>query len=66
MINASIRKSELVQVEGMKKGSGRPKLTLINVLKMDILMSNTKYNFPPGLLPRGGSKVLCLGEVPRH
>ena len=50
----------------MKKGSGRPKLTLINVLKMDILMSNTKYNFPPGLLPRGGSKGLCLGEVPRH
>ena len=38
MINASIRKSELVQVEGMKKGSGRPKLTLINVLKMDILI----------------------------
>jgi hypothetical protein len=32
-INASVRKSELIQVEGTKEGRGRPKITLIEVVK---------------------------------
>ena len=31
--NAPIRKSEFIQVEGKKKGRGRPKITLVEVLK---------------------------------
>ena len=34
--NAPIRKSELAQVEGMKKSRGRPKITLIEVIKMEM------------------------------
>ena len=30
-INAPMRKSELLQVEGTKKGKGRPKISLIEV-----------------------------------
>ena len=29
VINAPMRKSELIQVEGKKKGRGRPKITLL-------------------------------------
>ena len=32
-INALVRKSELIQVEGMKKGRGRPNITLLEVFK---------------------------------
>ena len=35
-INALIRKSELNQVEGTKKGRGRPKITLLAVVKKDV------------------------------
>ena len=31
-----IRKSELIQVEGTKKGRGRPKITLVDVVKKDM------------------------------
>ena len=31
--NAPIRKSEFIQVEGKKKGRGRPKITLVEVIK---------------------------------
>ena len=34
-INAPVRKSELIQVEGTKKCKGRPKITLIEVVKND-------------------------------
>jgi hypothetical protein len=37
-INAPVRKSELIQVEGTKKGRGRPKITLIEVVKNDMLI----------------------------
>ena len=36
MINAQIRKSELIQVEGMKRDIGRPKITLVEVIKEDM------------------------------
>ena len=36
MINAQIRKSELIQVEGMKRGIGKPKITLVEVIKEDM------------------------------
>ena len=32
-INELVRKSELIQVEGTKKGKRRPKITLIEVIK---------------------------------
>ena len=32
-INALVRKSGLIQVEGTKKGRGRPKITLVKVVK---------------------------------
>ena len=31
--NALVSKSELIRVEGLKKGSGRPKITSIEVIK---------------------------------
>ena len=36
VINAPVRKSELIQVEGMKKGRGRPKIILVQVIKKDM------------------------------
>ena len=45
-INAIVRKSELIQVEGTKKGRGRPKITLIKVIKKDMLIKKTiQYDF---------------------
>jgi hypothetical protein len=42
-INAQVRKSELIQVEGMKKGRGRPKIALIELVKKDMsIMKITK------------------------
>ena len=34
-INVLIRKSELIQVEETQKGRGRPKITLVDVVKKD-------------------------------
>jgi hypothetical protein len=34
LINAPVRKSELIQVEGTEKSKGRPKITLIGVVKI--------------------------------
>ncbi len=39
-INALVRKSELIQVKRTKKGEGRPKITLIEVVKNDMLINN--------------------------
>ena len=36
VINATIRKSGLIQVKGMKKCRGRPKLTLVEKVKVDM------------------------------
>ena len=35
-MNAFVRKSELIQVEGMKKGRGRPNITLLEVVKKNV------------------------------
>ena len=35
VINALMRESELIQVEEMKKGRGRPIIKLVVVVKMD-------------------------------
>ena len=35
-INAPVWKSELIQIEEMKKGKGRPKITLVEVAKEEI------------------------------
>ena len=37
--NAPIWKSELIQVEGTKKGRGRPKIKLVEVIKKDMLIN---------------------------
>ena len=34
--NEPLRKSELIQVEGMKKGRGRSKIALVEVIKKDM------------------------------
>ena len=36
VINAPVRKSELIQVEGMKKGKGRSIITLIEAMKNEL------------------------------
>jgi hypothetical protein len=33
-----VRKNELIQVEGMKKCRGKPKITLTEVVKRDLLI----------------------------
>jgi len=38
------KKSELVQVEGIKKGRGRPKLTLVEVIKRDLSIKKITKN----------------------
>ena len=45
-INAPVRKSELIQVEGMKKCKGIPNLTLIEVVKNDMLIKNVTEVWP--------------------
>lgn len=37
--NAPLRKSELIQVEGKKKGRGRPKIKLVEGIKKDMLIN---------------------------
>ena len=45
-INAIVRKSELIQVEGTRKGRGRPNITLIKVIKKDMSIKKTiEYDF---------------------
>jgi hypothetical protein len=39
VINVSVKKCEMIQVEGMKKYSGIPKITLIKVFKNEITES---------------------------
>lgn len=39
VINVSMKKCEMIQVEGMKKYSGIPKITLIKVFKNEITES---------------------------
>ena len=34
--NTLVRKSEFIQVKGTKKGRGRPKITLVEVIKNDM------------------------------
>ena len=36
VINALVRKSDYIQVERRKKGRGRPKITLVKVVKNDV------------------------------
>jgi hypothetical protein len=45
-INAPVRKSELIQVEGTKKCKGIPKITLIEVVKNDMLIKNVTEIWP--------------------
>ena len=42
-----MRKSELIQVEGTKKGRGRPKITLIEVVKKDMLIKKITKSMTP-------------------
>ena len=42
VINAPVRKSELIQVERTKKGRGRPKITLIEVERDMLVKKATK------------------------
>ena len=42
--NAPTRKSEFIQVEGKKKGRGRPKITLVEVIKNDMLIKGVIEN----------------------
>ena len=42
--NAPTRKSEFIQVEGKKKGRGRPKITLVEVIKNDMLINGVIEN----------------------
>ena len=41
MINAPVRKKKLIQVEGVEKGRGRPKITLVEVVKKNMLVWQT-------------------------
>ena len=36
VINALVRKSDYIQVERRKKGRGRPKITLVKIVKNDV------------------------------
>ena len=38
MINALVRKSELIQVEGTEKSRGRAKIILVELVKKDMLI----------------------------
>ena len=40
-INVSIRKSDLIQVEGMNRGRGRPIKTLVGVVENDMLIKRS-------------------------
>jgi hypothetical protein len=42
VINAPVRKSELIQVERTRKGRGRPKITLIEVERDMLVKKETK------------------------
>ena len=44
MINALVRKSELIQVEEMKKSRERPKITLVEVTKKDLSIKEVIEN----------------------
>ena len=45
-IHASVKKSDLIQVDRMKRGKERPKITLVEIVKMNILVKEvTKVRF---------------------
>ena len=44
VINAMVRKSELIQVEEMKKSRERPKITLVEVTKKDLSIKEVIEN----------------------
>ena len=44
VINAPMRKSELIQVEGKKKGRGRPKITLLEQQQPRVQYFNVLWN----------------------
>ena len=43
-ITAQVRKNELIQIERTKKDKGRPKITLIKIVKIDMLIKNIIEN----------------------
>ena len=44
--NVLVRKSELIIVEGTKKGRRRPKITLVEVIKNDISIKRVTESMP--------------------
>ena len=43
-IHASVKKSDLIQVDRMKRGKERPKITLVEIVKMNILVKEVTKN----------------------
>ena len=43
-IRAPVKKSNLIQVNGMKRGRGRPKITLVKVVKKNMLIKEVTKN----------------------
>lgn len=44
VINALMRKNEFIQVERIKKGRRRPKLTLVDIVKKDMSIKEATEN----------------------
>ena len=42
--HASMKKSDLIQVDRMKRGKERPKITLVEITKMNILVKEVTKN----------------------
>ena len=43
-IRASVKKSDLIQVDRMKRGKERPKITWVEIVKMNILVKEVTKN----------------------
>ena len=43
-IHASVKKSDLIQVDRMKRGKERPKITWVEIVKMNILVKEVTKN----------------------
>ena len=43
-IHALVRKSDLIQVNRMKRGKERPKITLVEIVEMNILVKEVTKN----------------------
>jgi hypothetical protein len=50
VINCLVRKSDLIQVKGTKKGRGRPKITLVEIVKNDMSSLRVRCTKPVGLI----------------